>query len=156
MDTIAPDTLSPAVPKPDHVPVEAVYDFGMYLDPGLLRDPQVESMSQWTAPFNATSAVTWVAQYAMRHVKKYGMKHEQLAQIALTDRANAMLNPRALVREPLSLGTVHGGAGRLHGFGFAHEAMVQLRGQGGERQIKGNPEAAWRPRAAGRWLLPSC
>jgi cytochrome P450 len=36
---VAPDTLSPAVPRPDHVPVEAVYDFDMYLDPGLLRDP---------------------------------------------------------------------------------------------------------------------
>ena len=32
--------------------------------------------------------------------------------------------------------------GRLHGFGFAHEAVVQLRGLGGERQIKGNPKVA--------------
>ena len=32
----------------------------------------------------------------------------------------------------------HGGqlsAGRLHGFGFIHEAIVQLRGQGGPRQV---------------------
>ena len=32
----------------------------------------------------------------------------------------------------------HGGqlsAGRTHGFGFLHEAVVQLRGQGGERQV---------------------
>ena len=32
----------------------------------------------------------------------------------------------------------HGGqlsAGRLHGFGFIHEACVQLRGEGGERQV---------------------
>jgi acetyl-CoA acetyltransferase len=210
----------------------------------------------------------------MRHVKKYGMKREQLAQIALTDRKNAMLNPRALVREPLTLdqymsarmiaepmclfdcdrfsdastvlivsagdalgdvkctpvriaasaymsdrhswdqteymasyptgaelwkytdykpkdvdtaqlydgfafltvtwleglgfcGIGEGGqfiegghrialdgelplntfggqigAGRLHGFGFAHESVVQLRGQGGERQIKGDPKVA--------------
>jgi hypothetical protein len=34
------------------------------------------------------------------------------------------------------------GAGRLHGFGFAHEAVVQLRGQGGERQIPGGPKVA--------------
>src|SRR3546814_4673090 len=27
------------------------------------------------------------------------------------------------------------GAGRLHGFGFAHEAVTQLRGNGGARQI---------------------
>lgn len=64
---------------------------------------RVDGFSQWTAPFNATSAVNWVAQYAMRHVKKYGLTREQLAQIALTDRRNAALNPRALVRQPLSL-----------------------------------------------------
>ena len=34
------------------------------------------------------------------------------------------------------------GAGRLHGFGFAHEAVVQLRGKGGERQIPGDPRVA--------------
>jgi acetyl-CoA acetyltransferase len=58
---------------------------------------------QWLVPFNALSATNWVAQYAMRHVKKYGLTREQLAQIALNDRKNALLNPRALVREPLSL-----------------------------------------------------
>jgi acetyl-CoA acetyltransferase len=67
------------------------------------RSGRVDGMTQWTAPFNALSAAPWIAQYAMRHVKKYGLKREQLAQIALTDRANAVLNPRALVREPLSL-----------------------------------------------------
>lgn len=34
------------------------------------------------------------------------------------------------------------GAGRLHGFGFAHEAVTQLRGKGGERQIPGDPKLA--------------
>jgi len=32
--------------------------------------------------------------------------------------------------------------GRLHGFGFLHEACVQLRGEGGERQVPGEPEVA--------------
>lgn len=234
----------------------------------------VSGSSQWTAPFNAISAANWIAQYAMRHVKKYGMTREQLAQIALTDRANSAVNPRALVREPLTMdqymaarmistpfclfdcdrysdastalivsagdaldevtatpvriasmaGTVERhswdqadwvaayptgedlwkrtdykpsdvdtvqlydgfsfnaitwleglgfcpvgeggrfieggtriardgelplntaggqiGGGRLHGFGFAHEAVVQLRGQGGDRQIPGDPRVA--------------
>ena len=37
----------------------------------------------------------------------------------------------------------HGGqlsAGRLHGFGFLHEACLQLWGEGGERQVPGDPE----------------
>ncbi len=39
----------------------------------------------------------------------------------------------------------HGGqlsAGRLHGFGFIHEACVQLRGEGGDRQVSGTVEVA--------------
>ncbi len=39
----------------------------------------------------------------------------------------------------------HGGqlsAGRLHGYGFLHEACVQLRGDGGARQVPGTPEVA--------------
>jgi acetyl-CoA acetyltransferase len=239
-----------------------------------LRRETVDGNAQWFAPFDASSAVNWTAQYAMRHVKRYGLKREQLAQIALTDRAHAALNPRALMRKPLTmdeymsarmistplclydcdrftdastvlivsagsainevactpiridamagsverlswdqaewmacyptgadlwkrtdykpadvdtaqlydgfsfqtiawleglgfcglgegghfieggkrialdgelpLNTFGGqiGAGRLHGFGFAHEAVVQLRGKGGARQIPGNPQVA--------------
>jgi acetyl-CoA acetyltransferase len=33
-------------------------------------------------------------------------------------------------------------AGRLHGFGFLHEALVQLRGEGGARQVPRQPEVA--------------
>ncbi|MBL4826572.1 MAG: thiolase family protein [Spongiibacteraceae bacterium] len=67
------------------------------------RRDRVDGYSQWFAPFGAMSAANWTAQYAMAHVKKYGLTREQLAQIALNDRANAMLNPRALVRKPLSM-----------------------------------------------------
>lgn len=34
------------------------------------------------------------------------------------------------------------GAGRLHGFGFAHEAVAQLRGTAGERQLPNAPRLA--------------
>ena len=45
---------------------------------------------------------------------------------------------------PLPLNTSGGqlSAGRLHGFGLLHEACLQLRGQGGERQIARQPEVA--------------
>ncbi len=51
----------------------------------------------------------------------------------------------------------HGGqlsAGRLHGFGFLHEACVQLWGEGGERQVPGVPEVA--VAAAGGGPLGGC
>lgn len=83
-----------------------VYEAGAMANPDeypMPRSERVGGMSQWFAPFYAISAATWVAQYAMRHVKKYGLTREQLAQISLTDRAHAALNPRALVREPLTM-----------------------------------------------------
>jgi acetyl-CoA acetyltransferase len=51
----------------------------------------------------------------------------------------------------------HGGqlsAGRLHGFGFLHEACVQLWGDAGERQVAGGPEVA--VAAAGGGPLGGC
>lgn len=78
-----------ALARPDEYPMQ--------------RRDRVDNYSQWFAPFGAISAVTWTAQYAMRHVKKYGLTREQLAQIAITDRAHAALNPRALVQQPLTM-----------------------------------------------------
>lgn len=51
----------------------------------------------------------------------------------------------------------HGGqlsAGRLHGYGFLHEACLQLWGEGGARQVPGNPEVA--VAAAGGGPLGGC
>lgn len=243
--------------------------------PALQRDT-VDGYSQWSIPFWSFSAAGWIGQYAMRHMHKYGMTREQLAQVALNAHRNAQLNPRAknISKKPLTLdeymesrmittpfclwdcdrysdcstviivsagdaldevkcepvriaamsgsvdrwswdqaewvaaydagpdlwthtdytvddvdtvqfydgfaflpitwleglgfagrgeghkfieggtrialdgelpmNTFGGqlGAGRLHGFGFAHEAVTQLRGNGGERQIKGDPKVA--------------
>lgn len=44
--------------------------------------------------------------------------------------------------------------GRLHGFGFLHEAVTQLRGHGGDRQVPGAPETA--VAAAGGGNLAGC
>ncbi len=51
----------------------------------------------------------------------------------------------------------HGGqlsAGRLHGFGFMHEAALQLWGEGGARQVPGDPQVAIA--AAGGGPLGGC
>jgi len=45
-------------------------------------------------------------------------------------------------------------AGRLHGFGFLHEACVQLWGEGGARQVAGSPRVA--VAAAGGGPLGGC
>ncbi len=56
--------------------------------------------------------------------------------------------------EPLNTNGGQLSAGRLHGYGFLHEACVQLWHEGGERQVPGNPEVAIA--AAGGGPLGSC
>ncbi|MDE8653290.1 thiolase family protein [Novosphingobium album (ex Liu et al. 2023)] len=71
----------------------------------MVRRDEVDGASQWTSPFWALSAACWTAQYAMRHMHRYGMTREQLGQIALNASRNAMKNPRAraITKEALTL-----------------------------------------------------
>jgi len=49
----------------------------------------------------------------------------------------------AIARDGVIPLNTHGGqlsAGRLHGYGFLHEACVQLWGEAGDRQVPGDPE----------------
>lgn len=68
-----------------------------------LQRKLVEGGSQWVSPFFAFSAANWTAQYATRHMKRYGLKKEHLGRIVMNDHANATLNPRAIVKKPLSM-----------------------------------------------------
>ena len=58
---------------------------------------------QWMLPFGSAGAPIWVALYAQAHMDRYGVKPEQLAQIALNGRRNAAVNPKAIYREPMTL-----------------------------------------------------
>jgi acetyl-CoA acetyltransferase len=58
---------------------------------------------QWYTPYNVLSAVNFMAMYAQRHFHEYGTKPDELAQIALTCRCNATLNPKAVFRSPMTL-----------------------------------------------------
>ncbi|WP_312965227.1 thiolase family protein [Stutzerimonas kunmingensis] len=58
---------------------------------------------QWFTPFNVMSGINLMALYAQRHFHEYGTRSEQLAQIALTCRRNAMRNPKALYRTPMTM-----------------------------------------------------
>jgi len=68
-----------------------------------LNRKTVDGAGQWVVPFYAYSAANWTAQFAMRHMHRYGLTREQLAQIALNDHVNAARNPRAIVKKPLTL-----------------------------------------------------
>jgi acetyl-CoA acetyltransferase len=60
-------------------------------------------MMEWTGPFGAISAANWVALMASRYMHDHGLTREQLAQVALTCRRNAGLNPIAVYRQPLTM-----------------------------------------------------
>ena len=57
----------------------------------------------WITPFGDGPAPVGYALLARRHFHEYGTTREQLAQIALTARRHAQLNPRAVMREPLTM-----------------------------------------------------
>jgi acetyl-CoA acetyltransferase len=61
------------------------------------------SYMQWTLPFSAPSAATWIAMFAQRHFHEFGTTREQLAQIALNARKNAQVNPKAIYRDPMTM-----------------------------------------------------
>lgn len=64
---------------------------------------RVTGFAEYLAPFLAPSGANWVGMIASRYFHEFGAKREQLAQIALTARYNASLNPRAVYRDPLTL-----------------------------------------------------
>jgi acetyl-CoA acetyltransferase len=58
---------------------------------------------QWLLPFEATSPANWHALEAQWHFSRYGTTREQLAWIAITQRAHAARNPAAVYRDLLTL-----------------------------------------------------
>jgi acetyl-CoA acetyltransferase len=58
---------------------------------------------QYLIPFGAMSAVCWLALSAQYHLQNFGLTRERLGQIAINNRSNAGLNPKALLRDPLTL-----------------------------------------------------
>ena len=65
--------------------------------------PPAGRVADWLRPFGATSAAHTLAQNAQRHFHRYGTTRETLGWIALNQRANAVLNPTAIYRDPLTM-----------------------------------------------------
>lgn len=63
---------------------------------------RVEGAHQWMVPFGAVSATNWAGLLATRHFHEFGTTREQVAGLATTLRANAALNPKAVLRDPMS------------------------------------------------------
>ncbi len=61
---------------------------------------------QFEAPFGMPSPVGAYAMACSRHMAQYGTTSEQLAQIAVSTRAWASLNPKAMYRDPLTIADV--------------------------------------------------
>ncbi|WP_101788932.1 thiolase C-terminal domain-containing protein [Nonomuraea indica] len=58
---------------------------------------------QYQAPYGYVAPPQQFAMYARAHMLKYGTRAEHFGQIAVTQRANAAKNPRALMRTPITL-----------------------------------------------------
>jgi acetyl-CoA acetyltransferase len=64
---------------------------------------RVEGSHQWMVPFGAVSAANWAGLLATRHFHEFGTTREQVAGLATTLRANAALNPKAVLRDPMTV-----------------------------------------------------
>ncbi len=66
--------------------------------------PLVDAVeTQYQAPYGYFTPPQQFAMAARAHMERYGTTEAQLGQVAVTQRANAVLNERALMRAPISL-----------------------------------------------------
>ncbi len=66
--------------------------------------PLVDAVeTQYQAPYGYFVPPQQFAMAARAHMEKYGTTQEQLGRVAVQQRANAVLNERAMMREPISL-----------------------------------------------------
>jgi acetyl-CoA acetyltransferase len=59
--------------------------------------------AQWTMPAGWLSYAQYIAMAARRHMIKYGTTNEDFGRVAVTCRANAVKNERAMMRTPMTL-----------------------------------------------------
>ena len=56
----------------------------------------------WHLPFGAASPANWIALYASHYLARFGASRDMLAEIALSTRRHAALNPQAIFTAPLT------------------------------------------------------
>ena len=75
------------------------------IDPRRFMDPELPSV-QFEMPYGTGGPPSVYSLACMRHMHEYGTTHEQLAEIAVASRKWAQLNPKAFMREPMSIDDV--------------------------------------------------
>ncbi|HEY7488196.1 MAG TPA: acetyl-CoA acetyltransferase [Streptosporangiaceae bacterium] len=67
------------------------------------RGPAPVFDAQYQAPYGYLAPPQQFAMAARTHMIRYGTTHEQFGHVAVSQRANAVKNPRALKRDPITL-----------------------------------------------------
>src|SRR3972149_2095159 len=75
------------------------------MDPRRYADP-TSAAAQFEFPYGAGGPPSVYSPAAMRHMHQYGTTHEHLAEIAVATRKWAQLNPKAFMRDPLTIDDV--------------------------------------------------
>jgi acetyl-CoA acetyltransferase len=65
--------------------------------------PTASRVAGYSAPFGVGSAANNLAMAASNHFHRYGTTRETLGWVALNQRANAALNPKAIYRDPMTM-----------------------------------------------------
>src|SRR5258708_2778954 len=96
------------------------------------RDLSAYGITQFTAPFGWITYPQAMAMWCRPHMIEYGTNPEQLGEIAVTFRESAMLNPRAMQREPMSMDDYMGSRqGRLR-----HHQLQRDSRSAGEPEVR--------------------
>ena len=69
--------------------------------------PRIAGFYQWQVPFGVVSPVQEMALIARRHMLDHGTTEDHFGEVACAIRSHAVRNPRALMREPLTLAEHH-------------------------------------------------
>ena len=70
---------------------------------GAATNPALSGDGQYWLPYRHVSAPQQFAMFARAYMHATGVTAEDLGRVAITQRANAVLNPRAMMREPLTM-----------------------------------------------------
>ena len=73
---------------------------------GVTRSRDTSLSGQYEIPYGFGAAPTYFGLITTRHMHEYGTTLEQWAQVAVSTRAWAALNPKAMYRDPLTIAEV--------------------------------------------------